>query len=319
MAMSKLPLHFGLGSALRKHRKEKGMTQEQLAADAGLSIPTVRLLERTHGNLASWDNALRAIRLEIVGRNLPAGETLGKSIAALRRSRGFTQRSLAEFIGVTQPTILALERHGRGRLEILDRVLGRLGAGAYLIGSGEKKAFFTHAGNASTHHGWETPSAILETLYAVFGKFDLDPCSPRRTRPPVRAKVHYTVEDDGLSLPWHGVVFVNPPYGRELPRWVAKARSEVERKAAKVVVALIPARTDTHYWHNHVAGKADVYFLRGRLRFGANGQSQSAPFPSALAIWGADAVIVEKLDAAFPDAWKTGSTSRLQGTDQVTE
>ncbi len=53
MAMSKLPLHFGLGSALRKHRKEKGMTQEQLADDAGLSIPTVRLLERTHGNLAS--------------------------------------------------------------------------------------------------------------------------------------------------------------------------------------------------------------------------------------------------------------------------
>jgi len=59
----------------------------------------------------------------------------------------------------------------------------------YLIASGEKKAFFTHAGNASTHHGWESPTAILETLYAVFGKFDLDPCSPRRTRPPVKAKV----------------------------------------------------------------------------------------------------------------------------------
>ena len=230
-----------------------------------------------------------------------------------------TQRSLAEFIGVTQPTILALERHGRGRLEILDRVLGRLGAGAYLIASGEKKAFFTHAGNASTHHGWETPTAILETLYAVFGKFDLDPCSPRRTRPPVRAKVHYTAEDDGLSLPWHGVVFVNPPYGRELPRWVAKARSEVERKSAKVVVALIPARTDTHYWHDHIAGKADVYFLRGRLRFGADGQSQSAPFPSAIAIWGANPVMVEKLDAAFPDAWKTGTASRLQGQDPLSQ
>ena len=56
---------------------------------------------------------------------------------------------------------------------------------------------------------------------------------------------------------------------------MAKARSEIERKAAKIVVALIPARTDTHYWHDHVAGKTDVYFLRGRLRFGANGQSQA--------------------------------------------
>ena len=129
--------------------------------------------------------------------------------------------------------------------------------------------------------------------------------------------MHYTAEDDGLSLPWHGVVFVNPPYGRELPRWVAKARAEVERKTARVVVALIPASTDTHYWHEHVAGKADVYFLRGRLRFGTNGQNQSAPFPSALAIWGADLATVEKLDAAFPDAWKTGITTRPQGGGPV--
>ena len=100
---------------------------------------------------------------------------------------------------------------------------------------------------------------------------------------------------------------------------MAKARSEVERKSAKVVVALIPARTDTHYWHDHIAGKADVYFLRGRLRFGANGQSQSAPFPSALAIWGADAVMVERLAAAFPDAWKTGTASRLQGQDPLSQ
>ena len=314
--MNKLPLHFGLGSALRKHRKEKGVTQEALATKAGLSIPTVRLLERTHGNLTSLFDVLRVLDLEITGRNLPAGETLGKSIAALRKSRGFTQRSLAGLVGVTQPTILALEKYVRGRVEMLDRVFCRLGAGAYLIGSGEKKSFFTHAGNSSTHHGWETPSELLETLYAVFGKFDLDPCSPRRTRPPVRARMHYTAEDDGLSLPWHGVVFVNPPYGRELSRWVAKARSEVEQRIAKVVVALIPARTDTHYWHDHVAGKADVYFLRGRLRFGANGQSQSAPFPSALAIWGADAVMVEKLDAAFPDAWKARTTSSLQGTNR---
>src|SRR5271157_2658987 len=175
--MNKLPLHLGLGSDLRRQRRGRRMTQEELAGNAGLSIPTVRLLERTHGNLTSWNVVLGALALEVAGRNLPAGETLGRSIAALRRSRGFTQRGLAELVGVTQPTILALERYGRGRLEILDRVLVRLGAGAYLIGRGEKKSFFTHAGNASTHHGWETPPEILETLYEVFGKFDLDPCA----------------------------------------------------------------------------------------------------------------------------------------------
>ena len=102
----------------------------------------------------------------------------------------------------------------------------------------------------------------------------------------MRARVHFTAEDDGLSLAWHGTVFVNPPYGRALAAWVAKARREVESGRARTVVALLPARPDTAYWHEHVAGRATVYFLRGRLRFG--GSEQSAPFPSALAVWGAE-------------------------------
>lgn len=299
--MNKLPAHFGLGSELRKHRRERRITQAELASRAGIALKTVRLLERTRGHLTSWNAALAALGLAVIGRNLPAAATLGQSIAALRRSRGFSQRALAELAEVTQPTVLAIERHGTGRLETLSRILARLGAGAYLAPSGERKAFYSHAGNASTHHGWETPPELLASLYTVFKRFDLDPCSPRRTRPPVKARMHYTAEDDGLSLPWHGTVFVNPPYGRQLPAWIAKAHAEVEHGNARLVVALIPARTDTNYWHRHVAGHADVFFLKGRLRFGKNGQS--APFPSALAVWGADAATIAKLDAAFPEAW----------------
>jgi phage N-6-adenine-methyltransferase len=301
--MNKLPLLSGIGSELRKHRKECRMTQAALAVKAGLSVPTVRHLERTRGNLASWDPAVAVLALKIIGRNLPPGATLGQSIATLRRRRGFSQRALAELAGITQPTIVAIERYGKGRLEILDRILVRLGAGAYLAAAGDNASFFTHAGNASVCHAWETPQDFLARLYPVFGRFDLDPCSPRQTRPPVKARMHYTDDDDGLSLAWHGVVFVNPPYGRHLPAWIAKARREVEQGNARLVAALIPARTDTHYWHNHVAGKADVYFLKGRLRFGDG--SQSAPFPSALAVWGADAATLARLDTAFPDAWKS--------------
>lgn len=301
--MNKLPLHFGLGSDLRKQRRARRMTQEELAENAGLSTPTVRLLERTHGTLASWNIVLRALGLEVAGRNLPAGETLGRSIAALRQSRNFTQRGLAELVGVTQPTILALERYGRGRLEILDRVLGRLGAGAYLAPRGRPKAFYTHAGNSSTHQAWETPAALLEALSSVFGRFDLDPCAARKSRSRVKAKVHFTHEDDGLTLPWHGVVFVNPPYGRTLGLWVAKARREVEEGRSRTVVALLPARPDTAYWHEHVAGRAVVYFLRGRLRF-SDGE-QAAPFPSALVVWGAGPETILALDRALPDAWRT--------------
>jgi hypothetical protein len=105
-------------------------------------------------------------------------------------------------------------------------------------------------------------------------------------------------------VPWHGTVFVKPPYGRTLAAWVAKAHSEVASGHAKPVVVLLPARPDTNYWHDHVAGRSVVYFLRGRLRFGDG--KQSAPFPSALAIWGAEAETLAALDVAQVDAWRAG-------------
>jgi phage N-6-adenine-methyltransferase len=153
---------------------------------------------------------------------------------------------------------------------------------------------------------WETPPELLEALATVFGRFDLDPCAPRKTRTRVKARSHFTAEDDGLTLPWHGTVFVNPPYGRTLAKWVAKARSEVEGGRAGTVVALLPARPDTSYWHDHVAGHATVYFFRGRLRFGDS--QQSAPFPSALAVWGASRETLAALDAALPKARRSRAT-----------
>jgi phage N-6-adenine-methyltransferase len=250
--------------------------------------------------------------LVVRGRNLPAGKTLGEQIAAARKRKGIGQRLLAEMAGVTQPTIIALERSGRGRLETLNRVLTVLGAGACLMPKNIKPKFFNSAGNSSAHHGWETPAWLLEILYQVFGAFDLDPCSSTHNRrnASVRAKVHYTVDDDGLNLPWHGKVFVNPPYGRQLRLWTAKAKNEALIGNANLVVALIPARTDTIWWHEDIAGHATVFFLRGRLSFGDCGQA--APFPSALIIWGGTSEHLASLGSALPKAWQPDSTMHKQ-------
>jgi hypothetical protein len=131
----------------------------------------------------------------------------------------------------------------------------------------------------------------------------LDPCSPvaSRSRAPVKARMRYTVQDDGLVLPWCGRVFVNPPYGRALPRWVAKATREVKQGHAAVVVMLMPARTDTAYWHTYVADTASIVFLRGRLRF-SDGE-QAAPFPSALVMWGGTPALIAGVREALPEAW----------------
>jgi transcriptional regulator with XRE-family HTH domain len=224
--VGKLSAGFDLGTEFRRHRKKAGFTQRDLAREAGLSERTVRALEQTNGTLDSWNAALDALNLTLVGRNLSAGTTLGKRLATLRRRRGISQEELARLVSVTRPTLGALEREGKGRLSTLQRVLAVLGAGAYLAACDGEAAFYTHAGNSSVDHGWETPPEILQALYRVFRRFDLDPCAARKSRTVVRARTHFTA-DDGLSLPWHGTVFVNPPYSRTLAAWIAKAHEEV--------------------------------------------------------------------------------------------
>ena len=100
----------------------------------------------------------------------------------------------------------------------------------------------------------------------------------------------------GLKLPWHGKVFLNPPYGRSIHEWTSKAKAEVAAGNADLVVAILPVRSDTTWWHEDIADCATVFFLRGRLSFGEGGQS--APFPSALVLWGGTPEHIAALKAA---------------------
>lgn len=300
----KLSFQNGLGLALRAERKSRRLTQADVARKARLSTPTVRLLEKGRGTLRTWRQTLVALALTLHGRNLPIAETVGEQVALLRRRRAIGQRAFATRIGITQPTLVSLERRSAGRLSTLDHALTVLGAGAKLVRHGAPLNFYSHANTSSAHHGWCTPKELLETLYQVFPRFDLDPCSPTSNprRAPVKAFLHYTVDDDGLSLPWHGSVFLNPPYGRSLPNWTAKAKSEVAAGNAATVVAVLPARTDTRWWHQDIAGHAAVFFLRGRLAFDDSGQS--APFPSALVVWGGTPEQLAALQRVLPHAWR---------------
>ena len=106
---------------------------------------------------------------------------------------------------------------------------------------------------------WLTPPPIIEAL----GEFDLDPCAPTpETRPWDTADLHYCIHDNGLIKPWHGRVWLNPPYGNEPGKWLARAAEH------KNVTALIFARTETRQFFESIWGKAtSVCFLKGRLSF----------------------------------------------------
>ena len=124
---------------------------------------------------------------------------------------------------------------------------------------------------------WETPQATFDALNAEFGPFDLDVCA---TADNAKCQKYYTKDEDGLSKQWVGKCWMNPPYGRGISKWMRKAYESSQNGA--YVVCLVPARTDTSWWHDY-ATKGEIRFIRGRLKFGK--ATSNAPFPSAVVIF----------------------------------
>ena len=123
---------------------------------------------------------------------------------------------------------------------------------------------------------WATPMSLFEKLDKAFG-FTLDVCAVKEN---AKCANFFSPEDDGLKHPWEGRCWMNPPYGRNIGEWMRKAYESSQEGA--LVVCLVPARTDTAWWHEY-AIKGDVHHIRGRIKFG-NAKS-AAPFPSAIVVF----------------------------------
>lgn len=124
---------------------------------------------------------------------------------------------------------------------------------------------------------WETPQDFFNALNEEF-HFNIDVAASADN---AKCHLYYDEARDGLSQEWDGVCWCNPPYGRDIGLWVAKAHNEAQRGVTTVM--LIPARTDTRYFHDYIYGKYKIRFIKGRLRFGNS--KNSAPFPSMVVIF----------------------------------
>jgi hypothetical protein len=132
---------------------------------------------------------------------------------------------------------------------------------------------------------WYTPSHVIDRVIALFGEIDLDPCSNAKgAAANVPAGAHWTAEDNGIAQPWHGNVYMNPPYGDEISVWVARMVNAYEDGEIDGAIALLPARTDTAWFQPLL--DYPICFVRGRLKF--SGAENSAPFPSAVVYLGSD-------------------------------
>jgi phage N-6-adenine-methyltransferase len=128
---------------------------------------------------------------------------------------------------------------------------------------------------SSKESTWETPQDLFDRLNEEF-HFDIDVCASVENN---KCTNFYSKEDDGLSKEWSGSCWMNPPYGKEIGLWVKKA-SEIENG---IVVCLLPARTDTKYFHEYIYNKAEIRFIKGRLKF--SNSKNSAPFPSMIVVF----------------------------------
>lgn len=122
---------------------------------------------------------------------------------------------------------------------------------------------------------WETPQDFFDELNKEFD-FEIDVCALKDN---AKCNKFYSPADDGLTKLWTGVCWCNPPYGRSIGKWVKKA---FESNNATVVM-LLPARTDTKWFHEFIYGNAEIRFIKGRLKFGNS--KNSAPFPSMIVIF----------------------------------
>jgi site-specific DNA-methyltransferase (adenine-specific) len=132
---------------------------------------------------------------------------------------------------------------------------------------------------------WATPQSFFDLVNAEF-EFTLDAAAELHN---AKCQNFLTEAEDALMCSWEGVVWCNPPYGRSIADWVRKGYSEAQPErlggSGSTVVMLIPARTDTAYWHDYVMKAAEVRLVRGRLVFGSGEARANAPFPSALVVF----------------------------------
>lgn len=130
---------------------------------------------------------------------------------------------------------------------------------------------------SSNKDDWETPKDLFKKLDREFG-FTQDVCANTNNK---KCDNYFSIQDDGLKQPWFGVAWMNPPYGRGIDKWLAKAYRESHNDC--ICVCLLPVRSDTKWWHNYVMKSYEIRLLTRRLSF--EGSNNKAPFPAAIVIF----------------------------------
>jgi len=297
--------HHILIDDLRAARQEKGWLQRTLAERSGASAQAIFRLERGIGSTSTLEAAMQALDFRLTG--IGPGKSLADQLRNRRLKRSMTIEELAKRTGLSPTTIRSVEIGGGSVASVL-KILNALAPKAKR--RAPERAYWGQGDKADRDSRF-TPSDFMESIYASFGSIDLDPCGHPFS--PVIASQKYILAngDDGLRDAWFGeFVYVNPPFSDQL-KWLRRAHEQWRLGNVATIACLVPARTDSTWFHETLRADADIYFLQGRLRFlDLRGSAQATPFSLMVVIFGANEEQKEKFAAAVEGFWMDRSEKR---------
>lgn len=258
---------------LRATRLATGWSQRTLAHRLDTDAQTIKRMEKGVGSVSTLIAVMTALdfRLTAVG----AGATLPEQLRARRQARGMSLDSVATMTGLSRTTIASLERGG-GSVASLLRLLEAIAPNARR--RSPERSYWGYAGKLDRDSRF-TPPDFMNAIYSAFGEVDLDPCAHLLSPVIARRRILLSDGGDGFADDWSGrLAFVNPPFSALL-KWLRRAHDQWHAGNVETVVFLAPVKTDSAWFHDTLSTVADIYLLRGRVRFlKADGKGQHTPF-----------------------------------------
>lgn len=272
--------------------------QRTLAERSGESAQAIFRLERGIGSVSTLEAVMRALDFRLTG--IGPGKSLAEQLTTRRLKLSMSIEALAKRTGLSPTTIRSVELGGGSVASIL-KILNALAPKAKR--RAPERAYWGQ-GDKDDRDSRFTPPDFMESIYASFGKIDLDPCAHPSSPVTASRKYIFANGDDGLRDAWSGeFVYVNPPFSNQL-NWLRRAHEQWRLGNVVTIACLVPARTDSAWFHETLRADADIYFLQGRLRFlDLRGNTQPTPFSLMVVIFGGTEEQKEKLAAAVPGFW----------------
>ena len=279
-------------------RQSAGWSQGTLAERIGVSAQVIYRLERGIGSVPNLVAAMEALNFRLTG--IGPGRTVVEQLRARRLKNGKSLDWLAGRTGLSRNTIASVESGG-GSVASLLKMLAVLARRAKR--RAPERAYWG-AGDKIDRDSRFTPPDFLEHIYAAFGRIDIDPCAHELSPVIAQRRILLAEGGDGLLDDWSGrLAFVNPPYSATLI-WLKRAYEQWTASKVETVVCLVPMRTDSQWFQDVLSRDADIFSLRGRVRFlDTNGNGQNTPFSLMLATLGASNESRARFAQSVPGFW----------------